>query len=1202
MITVKLIPNLLSKEGRLKKQFPFTRKHNIKDYLDQSEFDYIGKRIIVSGKRIDNINRFIDNDDEILILPDVALDPATWAALSFWGKLLFVTKTVLTIATIGYSIYAAMQRPRIPSFSAGADESSPTYGWDGVVTTQDIGIPVPIIYGEHKVGGNIINAFISTDGDKNYLNVLLALGEGEIEDIDDIEINDNPIANFDGITTYEKTGTNTQTVIANFGDLHNLYAVNTELTKNNAYVYTTTNTDVEAFKIHFELPNGLYEIDSSSGNLKAWSVTYRVQYRVSGVGAYTDLGETTIDYKSRTVMRRYYEKTGLTAAKYDIRITKMSDDSTDYLIGDLWVQSIDEIQTDDLTYPNTALLGFKALASEQLSGGMPKFTCVVKGRKISVPKIMNGGDQVDWEDYYWNTDDEEYQLLSDNTSLTWDGSTYVDQYCGNPIWCMKDLLLNSRYGLGEFIDTTHIDDTLFLEMSRYCEEKVPNGAGEYEKRFILDVVIDSASKALDWIMQLCATFRGMPFYSENTIKLRIDKPEDPTQLFTMGNIVKDSFIQNWKSIKDVPNVMEIQFMDRDKSYKQDQIAYIDEDALAAGDPMRKKGIRLFTTRMSQTIREARYALKVAKYINRTISFKAGIDAIAMQPGDIISVSHDVPQWGYSGRIKNALLKTQITLDREMTIEDGTTYKLQIRFWDDVIEERTVTNSAGTTNIITVSQGFSRLAEQYDIYVFGPSTAVKKDFRVVSLEKSGKNEAEITAAEYDETVYDDSEIDLPSNNYSDLSLAIPIVESLNLTERMVKLKDGTIETVIDVWWEKPTRDNFVQTLRNFRVYLSDNGGDSWALSGETVSDNFSIVGGIEDLIEYKVCVTTVNGFGEETAIANSAQAIITPIGKSASPSDVSAFLVNQSRDRIYFGWTEITDVDLFGYEIRLGADWDSGQVVVTGIKTDHYITIDFRTGSGQSYWIKAIDTSGNYSENALEATVTVDNIPFQNIVVTYSEQVDWTGTKVNTEKSGNNLIISAGQLSGTYTTAIRDVGYVATFRISIETVTAISQGRAFDDDATTRFNTSATERFTGQEQPGAATFEIRVSEDNITWGSWATWQAGDYKCRYFQLRMTLTRENVGDSLNCSTFDYYADLPDIDEWGEERITNAGAAAGKAVVFTKTFHENPTVNISILTGGGIYYRFSVSPTTTGFTVVLFDINANARGGTFRYHAHGI
>ena len=53
-------------------------------------------------------------------------------------------------------------------------------------------------------------------------------------------------------------------------------------------------------------------------------------------------------------------------------------------------------------------------------------------------------------------------------------------------------------------------------------------------------------------------------------------------------------------------------MDKDKGYRQETIAYIDEDALAAGDPMRKSQVRLFTTRASYAIRAGRYALKVAQ--------------------------------------------------------------------------------------------------------------------------------------------------------------------------------------------------------------------------------------------------------------------------------------------------------------------------------------------------------------------------------------------------------------------------------------------------------------------------------------------------------------------------------------------------------------------------------------------------------------
>ena len=233
-VVVKYIPNILDSKERLVKELPFSRSNTARKYLLASGYDFVDKRIILSGKVIKNLDCYVDDNEELLVLHRVeyivGLGATLWKAwmviegISFWIKL------TLFLASVGYAIYSARQKPRLPSFG-NTEDQSPTYGWDGVTTTQDVGIPVPIVYGEHKVGGNIINAFVTTDGDKNYLNVLIALCEGEIDSISNIKINDNPIANYDGITTYERMGTNDQSVISNFEDLHNIYAVNTQLTK-----------------------------------------------------------------------------------------------------------------------------------------------------------------------------------------------------------------------------------------------------------------------------------------------------------------------------------------------------------------------------------------------------------------------------------------------------------------------------------------------------------------------------------------------------------------------------------------------------------------------------------------------------------------------------------------------------------------------------------------------------------------------------------------------------------------------------------------------------------------------------------------------------------------------------------------------------------------------------------------------------------
>jgi len=348
----------------------------------------------------------------------------------------------------------------------------------------------------------------------------------------------------------------------------------------------------------------------------------------------------------------------------------------------------------------------------------------------------------------------------------------------------------------------------------------------------------------------------------------------------------------------------------------------------------------------------------------------------------------------------------------------------------------------------------------------------------------------------------------------------------------------------------------------------------------------------------VRVVSVTDNGEEGDFETSPTQEITIIGKSAPPSDVTSFLVNQNRDMLYLGWTAISDVDVWGYEIRRGIDWESGELITFQQGTS-YLTTDVKRGVEQSYWIKAMDTSGNYSENAKEAIVTISTIPFRNIIAEYEEHPDWLGTLNNLEIDSETLVISDGFLLGTYETPVRDIGYVATVYIGIDVIASLSTGRRFNSDGTSRFDDSVSYRFTGQETLRAASFRIKTSEDNIVWSDWVDYQAGDYYCRYFQIEMSLERENLGDYVTCSTLAYFGDLPDVDEHGSDEVADAGS--GKEVFFTKTYHEEPSVHIEITTGAGVYARFE-SKSITGFLIKLYNAQGVEQIGMFDWHSHGI
>jgi predicted phage tail protein len=1213
MVIVKYIPNILHLDGRQEKELPYSRDYTLKDYLKFSDFNYAGMKIIVSGKVVKNLDTPLDNCDEIIITPEIGISLG-FAVPWFIDAFVFYASVAIVVASVAYSIYQAVtyKAPSMPSFDTnagvgGLDESSPTYGWEGIQTTQEVGLPVPIVYGKHKVGGNIINAYISTDGDQNYLNVLLGLCEGEVESISDIKINDQPIANFAGCSYTTKVGTNTDAVIPNFEELHSVQDLNITLNNLNDYHnHLSILTTIQGFEVRLKFPSGIFYQNETDGSINNWQVTYKIEYKLHTDSVYTTAGTWTVDVKNRTEIKRYQKITGLTAGQYDIKVTRTSATGDFYHIGDMTLVSIDEIRTADLSYPNLAKLGVKALATSQLSGGMPQLSCIVKGRKIKTPNVIYGGSPVAYEDYYYDPATALYKRFSDNAVCTWNND-YITAFSANPIWCLYDLLVNKRFGLGSYIDTTIITDSEWATMSQYCDEKVSDGDSGYEKRFRMDLVIDSAGRAIDVLQQLTGCFRGLIFYSGGLVKVKIDKEDTPVQLFTMANISTGSFKQSWRSKKEVVNVIDVQFMDEDQNYKQDQITVIDETAITAGDPIRKKQIKVFCTRISQALREGKYALNSSKYVTRSVTFRAFIDALACQVGDLISISHDVPQWGFSGKINTGSTITLVKLDQAVTIEAGKNYKLRIRFANDTIEEQDVNENAGTyTELHT--DAFANAPAEYDKYAFGEENKVKKDFRILGMKRANENEIDITAIEYNSTIYDTDTIALPTNNISALTTEIPDVSNLSLTEGITAMPDGTIQDYIDVWFRRPELvGSQIHRYSKAKIYLSENAGTTYTYAGETFSDSFRIVGGIADGKTYRVAVVSISEDKQENAIADSPYADITIVGKTAPPADVTGFGVAFATDHLEFTWIENTDVDLWGYEIRelpsAGASWGSGIVVTTKVGGGNYSHFIFSAGT-KYYAIKAIDTSGNYSTNYVSASVVISSIPDQNVVATF-EDTDFSGSlsgdaelcwiKGYSENYFRKAISFRSDIlwdignwddggfwdkdfdmasTGVYITPVKDLGASFNAGVTLEIGLVNIEG-------------------------GNLQIEIAYSDSDPAPTNWTNFVSGSYTGRYFRFRLTLSTANASYGIDLFKFKAIFDVPDKTAQ-ENNVAVAGS--GWTTINLSGFTSIKTLIISVR-GGAYVIETAETAFPTSFDIKLKDpANAMAQvAGAVNYFVKG-
>jgi predicted phage tail protein len=190
----------------------------------------------------------------------------------------------VTIA--GSMLLNAVLPPPVATVSSNNGLSaSSTYGADGAKNTSAEMIPTPVPYGNFRMAGNIIGVHTEADGNSQILYMLINAGEGPIASISDIKINDRPIAEFTNggeVSVQTRPGDALQTPIDWFNAVITPYQKNVKLPNDGSYLYFSTQGNVEAMRLDFNFPSGLYSIDTSSGNVVENSVAIDVEYRQAG--------------------------------------------------------------------------------------------------------------------------------------------------------------------------------------------------------------------------------------------------------------------------------------------------------------------------------------------------------------------------------------------------------------------------------------------------------------------------------------------------------------------------------------------------------------------------------------------------------------------------------------------------------------------------------------------------------------------------------------------------------------------------------------------------------------------------------------------------------------------------------------------------------------------------------------------------------
>jgi hypothetical protein len=706
-------------------------------------------------------------------------------------------------------------------FELDEDVASQTYEWDGPHTGTKQGGVVPVVYGEHGVGGTYVNFNIWSDGEDNYADMLIALCEGEIgsirnedndgdasipttlEDVDTatpwIKLNDQYVSEFEGAYWAGRTGTNSQTSIQGFRDIRTLYDYEYDVPAERdspggkwTLLYTT-NANVDSFVLKMEA-GALYHYNKK-GKMRSSSVRYRVRYRVDspeGAWVYDPVVSGTVDnvdsWYTLTGQSQSPYKANLTVQPaagrdtYDIQVQRYNPASTaSDTKNPFKTLQITEIVSEDLAYPNTAVLAVRVKATDQISGSFPEALVLVRGRKVRVPDLAGDGS-AEFEDYYWTGTSNDFRKIVGDTLLQWDGTSYVTQYTSNPAYCIRDYMINTRFGVGDIMTAASLDDTAINNAAKRCWQKIDS-----THKSELHIVIDTQGSPVDALKQMALVARLFIFWSGGYIKFKYLEDEDPVQLITMGNILEGKFSTTYVNQSSIPNVIEVKYADAADNWKESMKEVVQESEWALGKPLRRKSITLTgVTNTNQAIREAKYHLNLALYRRRVVTLTTTVESLHCEPGDVVAVQHDVPQWGWGGRVISGSTSTTVVIDQDIpsaVVSDPTTYDVKvIHAADDSIETFDISSVSGKT--ITIDGTWSTTPSEDSTYILGVVDTSIKEYRVQSMSIDADDAIAMKLEEHSASIYSDTGYVASDSEASELpnpSEFAPPVTNLTLYE-------------------------------------------------------------------------------------------------------------------------------------------------------------------------------------------------------------------------------------------------------------------------------------------------------------------------------------------------------------------------------------------------------------------------------------
>ncbi|SVA96362.1 uncharacterized protein METZ01_LOCUS149216, partial [marine metagenome] len=300
-----------------------------------------------------------------------------------------------------------------------------------------------------------------------------------------------------------------------------------------------------------------------------------------------------------------------------------------------------------------------------------------KGMKVKVPSNYITREENDGINARYSRYSETLDAATMTAPRLWngafrleaDGETPKRIYTDNPAWVFYDICTNDRYGLGDYLLESDIDKFSLYKVAKYCDELVPDGKGGFEPRFRSNIYLTKSTDAYKILKDFATVFRGILYWSNSQFVTVMDEPKEPIFTFSRANVIDGSFEYQSTGNKTRTNQVVVNWNNPESEYKIEPLIIEDrENIIKTGGIKREKAVAFGCTSEGQAIRYGRWKLWTAVNQTELVSFRTGINAAFLNPGDIINIQDEAEfRVPFSGRVSSYNSSApSVTIDREIS--------------------------------------------------------------------------------------------------------------------------------------------------------------------------------------------------------------------------------------------------------------------------------------------------------------------------------------------------------------------------------------------------------------------------------------------------------------------------------------------------------------------------------------------------------